>query len=179
MQKEIFLTFDDGPNEHTLKILNILKNFEAKATFFVCGKNLEKFPEIAEKVVEEKQSIGNHTYSHSINFLFPWNFKKEIEKTNQIIQRLTGERKKIFRPPWGILNPWLKRYLIRNDYKIILWDFDPKDWQGNSSKIIIKNFFKGVKEGSIVIFHDCLQTAIALPIILKKLKKENYIFKVF
>lgn len=175
MVKEIFLTFDDGPNEYTLKILEILKKFNAKATFFVCGKNCQKFPEIAKKIIKNGHKIGNHTFSHSINFLFPWNFKKEIEKTNQIIQKITGIETKFFRPPWGILTPWLKNYLFKNGYKIILWDIDSKDWRGKISDKI----FKEIKQYSILLFHDCLQTSLMLPKILENFKKEDYVFKKF
>jgi peptidoglycan/xylan/chitin deacetylase (PgdA/CDA1 family) len=169
---KIFLTFDDGPNEYTLKILEILKNFGAKATFFVCGKNLEKFPEIAKKIIENGHEIGNHTYSHSINFLFPWNFQKEIEKTTQMIQKITGKRTEIFRPPFGFLTPWLKSELLKNGYKIILWDIDSKDWKGKVSDKI----FAEIKPDSILLFHDCLPTSLILSKILATLKKEGYAF---
>jgi peptidoglycan/xylan/chitin deacetylase (PgdA/CDA1 family) len=168
---KIFLTFDDGPNEYTLKILEILKNFDAKATFFVCGKNLEKFPEIAKKIIKDGHIIGNHTYSHSINFLFPWNFKKEIGKTTQIIQKITGKRTEIFRPPFGFLTPWLKSELLKNDYKIILWDIDSKDWKGSFDEKV----FKKIKPNSIILFHDTLQTSLSLSKILATLKKEGYV----
>jgi len=179
MGKEIFLTFDDGPNEYTFKILDILKNFDAKATFFVCGKNLEKFPEIVRKIIDDGHTIGNHTYSHSINFLFPWNFKKEIGKTTQIIQKITGKRTEIFRPPFGFLTPWLKSELLENDYEIILWDIDSKDWKKYPTNLIEKEIFKKIKSNSIILFHDCLQTSLILPKILENLKKEGYVLKNF
>jgi len=169
---KIFLTFDDGPNEYTLKILEILKNFDAKATFFVCGKNIEKFPEIAKKIIKDGHEIGNHTYSHSINFLFPWSFKKEIEKTTQIIQKITGVKTRFFRPPWGVLTPWLKNHLLKNGYKIILWDIDSGDWKGKISDKI----FEEIKPYSILLFHDCLPTSLALSKILTRFKKEGYVF---
>jgi len=179
MEKEIFLTFDDGPNEYTLKILEILKNFDAEATFFVCGKNLEKFPEITKKIIKDGHIIGNHTYSHSINFLFPWNFKKEIGKTTQIIQKITGKRTEIFRPPFGFSTKGLKSYLLENDYKIILWDIDSKDWKKCPANLIEEEIFKKIKSNSIILFHDCLQTSLILPKILENLKKEGYVFKKF
>jgi len=179
MEKEIFLTFDDGPNEYTLKILEILKSFGTKATFFVCGENLEHFPEIAKEIVKDGHTIGNHTFSHSIKFLFPWNFKKEIEKTTQIIQKITGKRTEIFRPPFGFLTPWLKSYLLENDYKIILWDIDSKDWKKYPADLIERIILKKIKLNFIVLFHDCLQTSLILPKILENLKKEGYVFKKF
>lgn len=177
--KDVFLTFDDGPNDFTLKILDILKNFDVKATFFVCGKNVEHFPEITKKIVKDEHVIGNHTFSHSINFLSPWNFKREIEKTTQIIKRITEERTKFFRPPWGILTPWLKKYLFENDYQIILWNVDSKDWKKYPANLIEARIFKKIKSNSIILFHDCLQTSLVLPKILKDLKSKGYIFRKF
>jgi len=169
---KIFLTFDDGPNEYTLKILEILKNFDAKATFFVIGENCQKFPEIFKRIFKEDHSIGNHSFSHSIKFFF--NFKNEIEKTNEVIKEITGVETKIFRPPWGILPFWLKNYLSKEGYKTILWDVDSRDWKGKISDKI----FEGIKPYSILLFHDCLQTSLILSKILATLKKEGYVFKV-
>jgi len=171
MEKEIFLTFDDGPNEYTLKILEILKNFDAKATFFVCGKNCQKFSEILKKIFNEGHPIGSHSFSHSIKFFF--DFKNEIEKTNEIIKEITGTETKLFRPPYGILTPWLKNYLFKNRYKIILWDIDSRDWKGKISDKI----FEEIKPYSILLFHDCLQTSLVLSKILNGLKEKDYIFK--
>ncbi|MGB9598500.1 MAG: polysaccharide deacetylase family protein [Minisyncoccales bacterium] len=166
--KKVFFTFDDGPNEHTLKILEILKNFEAQATFFVCGKNCKKFPEILKKIFEEGHCVGNHSFSHSIKFFF--DFKNEIEKTNMIIKEILQIETKIFRPPWGFLTPWLKNYLFKNGYKTILWDIDSQDWRGKISDKI----FKKIKPNSILLFHNCQITCFFLPKILEKLKKEGY-----
>jgi len=168
--KEIFITFDDGPSEFTLKILEALKNFEAKATFFVCGKNCLKFPQVLKRISQENHSIGNHSFSHSIKFFF--DFKREIERTNQIIKEITKIETKLFRPPFGILPPWLKAYLLKNGYKIILWDIDPKDWTG---KILYKVFEK-VDSGSILLFHDRLKTSLALPQILENFKRKGFVF---
>jgi len=177
MKKEVFLTFDDGPNEYTLKILEGLKKFDARATFFVCGKNLEKFPEIAKKIINDGQRIGNHTFSHSINFLFPQNFQKEIERTSKMIEKITGYKRKIFRPPWGILTPGLKKCLLENNYQTILWDIDSGDWRKYSAKTIAKRVLKKIKSNSILLFHDCLQTSLVLPQILNELKEKGYNFK--
>jgi len=177
--KEIYFTFDDGPNEYTLKILDILKNFGVRATFFVCGKNVEHFPEITKRIVGDGHTIGNHTFSHSINFLFLWSFKKEIDKTAQIIKEITGKETNFFRPPWGILTPWLKKYLLKNNYQIILWNIDSEDWKKHPANLIEETIFKKVKSNSIILSHDCLQISLALPKILGELKNKGYIFRKF
>jgi peptidoglycan/xylan/chitin deacetylase (PgdA/CDA1 family) len=171
MEKKIFLTFDDGPNEYTLKILEILKKLNVKATFFVCGKNCQKYPEILRKILNEGHSIGNHSFSHSMKFFF--NSKKEIERTNEIIKEITGIETKIFRPPWGILTPWLKKYLLENGYKTVFWDVDSGDWKGKISEKI----FEKIKPNSIILFHDTLQTSLFLSKILENLKRENFVFQ--
>ena len=111
--------------------------------------------------------------------------KEEIEKTEEIIYKLTNVKTKLFRPPWGILRPWLKRYLQENNYKIVLWNINSYDWLQLPSKFIERSVLKKVKENSILLFHDgchgknCsrLQTVIALPSIIKELKKRNYSFE--
>jgi peptidoglycan/xylan/chitin deacetylase (PgdA/CDA1 family) len=162
-KSKIYLTFDDGPNEYTLKNLETLKKFGLKAIFFVVGKNCHKYPKILKEIVKEGHSIGNHSFSHSIRFFF--DFKREIEKTREIIKKITGIETKIFRPPYGFLPPWLKNYLLENGYEILLWDVDSKDWKGK----IDQKIFKKIKPNSILLFHDCLETSLTLPKILENL----------
>jgi len=169
--KKIFITFDDGPNEFTLKNLETLKSFGAQATFFVCGKNCLKFPQILIKILKEGHSIGNHSFSHSIKSFF--NFKNEIEKTNQIIKKIAKVNTKLFRPPYGILPPWLKCYLLKNGYKIILWDLDSKDWKGKISNKIFGN----IPSNSILLFHDRPLTSLVLPKILENFQRKGFVFQ--
>jgi peptidoglycan/xylan/chitin deacetylase (PgdA/CDA1 family) len=162
-KSKICLTFDDGPNEYTLKNLETLKRFNLKATFFVVGKSCQKYPQILKEIVKEGHLIGNHSFSHSIKFFF--DFKREIERTREIIKEITGIETKIFRPPYGFLHPWLKNYLLKNGYKILLWDVDSRDWKGK----IDQKIFQKIKPNSILLFHDCLETSLALPKILENL----------
>jgi peptidoglycan/xylan/chitin deacetylase (PgdA/CDA1 family) len=162
-KSKIYLTFDDGPNEYTLKNLEALEKFNLKATFFVVGKNCQKYPWILKKIAKDGHSIGNHSFSHSIKFFF--DFKREIEETNQIIKKITGIETKFFRPPYGFLPFWLKGYLLKNEYKIVLWDLDSKDWRGR----IDQKIFRKIKPNSILLFHDRSETSLALPKILESL----------
>jgi len=170
-KSKIYLTFDDGPNEYTLKNLETLKNFNLKAIFFVVGKNCQKFPQVLKEIVKGGHSIGNHSFSHSIRFFF--DFKREIEKTREIIKEITGIETKIFRPPYGFLPFWLKNYLLENGYTILLWNLDSKDWRGKVDQRISQK----IKSDSILLFHDCLETSRTLPKILENLKRENFIFQ--
>lgn len=182
--QKIFITFDDGPNEpYTSQILDILKEFGAKASFFVCGKNVEYFPEITKRIVEEGHTIGNHTLSHSFLLTTFGFLKKEIEKTEEIILKVTKVKTKFFRPPWGILNPQLKKYLKEKNYKVVFWDINTYDWLRPSIKFIERRIFKKIKPNSIILFHDGggskirvdrSKTVEILSLMIEKLNKEGY-----
>lgn len=184
---EVFLTFDDGPNEpYTSQILDVLKDFGAKASFFVCGRSVEHFPDVAQRILNEGHSIGNHAYSHSMVLTLTGFLKREIEKTTNIIQKITGVRTNLFRPPWGIATPWVKSYLKANKYKIVLWDINSYDWAGIPARIIEEGILKKIKSGSIVLLHDGKdaklhrnrsQTVIALPSLLQNLMSRGFICK--
>jgi len=185
--KNIFLTFDDGPsNPWTPQILDILKDFQIKATFFVCGKNIERYPKIAKRIVNEGHAIGNHSYYHSkIRSSTPL-LLKDVEKTSEVILKITSTRSKIFRPPWGIVTPWLKRYLLKNGLKLILWDIEAHDWKQPQAKIISQRILSKAKSNSIILLHDgdgikknCnrFQTVFSLPLIIKELKDKGFIFE--
>jgi peptidoglycan/xylan/chitin deacetylase (PgdA/CDA1 family) len=185
--KNVFLTFDDGPNEpYTSQILDILKKFHVKASFFVCGKNAQYYPQVTKNIVKEGHIIANHTYSHSRFLMYTGLLPKEIEKTKRIIQETTSKNSNFFRPPWGIVTPWLRKYLKTNDYKLVLYDIEAYDWRKTSAMIIVKKVLEKVKPNSIILLHDgrgtCrqsdrLQTVIALPHIIKKLRREGYKFE--
>lgn len=186
--KRVFLTFDDGPNDPiTTQILDILKEFGVKATFFLCGKCVELFPQIAIRIKEEGHVIGNHTYSHKRrNFLLLRLFSKEVEKAAKIIKGTTGVETLLFRPPWGFMRTRLRRYLGENGYQIILWDIDTKDWKRISAENIINNILSKIRPGSIVLLHDGDQTKLkanrsqtifALPMIIRNLINQGYTFE--
>lgn len=183
--KQVYLTFDDGPNEpYTSQILEILRGENVGATFFVCGKNVARYPETAKKIVQEGHVIGNHSYSHSFFSTLLGLIKKEIRETNQIIETTTGIRPKLLRPPWGLVAPWLKALVP--EMKIILWDINSRDWLKPRAEKIIKRVVKPIRPGAIILLHDGKeirggdrsQTVAALPTIIKTLKSQNYIFQV-
>ncbi|MHB1376293.1 MAG: polysaccharide deacetylase family protein [Candidatus Humimicrobiaceae bacterium] len=185
--KNVFLTFDDGPNEPcTSQILNILKKFHVKASFFVCGKNAEYYPQVTKNIVKEGHIIANHTYSHSRFLTYTGLLPKEIEKTKKVIQEITSENSNYFRPPWGIVTPWLKKYLKIHDYKLVLWDVEAHDWKKASPRTIANRVLEKVKPNSVILLHDGketyhhsdrLHTVNALPLIINKLRREGYEFE--
>ncbi len=190
-KKKIFLTFDDGPSEKfTPKILEVLKKYDIKATFFVCGKNIERYPQILRKIFEQGHKIGNHSFSHRRTFLV--NYKKEIEKTNEIIYKVLGIKINLFRAPWLICPPWIKKYLRGKNFLNISATIDSKDWKEWKAEKIVRNIEKRInnskKDKEIILFHDGKetelnfdrsQTVLSLEQILKEFLKKNYIFCTF
>lgn len=187
MENDVFLTFDDGPNEpYTSQILDILKELGAKASFFVCGKSVEYYTEVTQRIMNEGHTLGNHTYSHSIILTFTGFLKREIERTSAVIQKITGVKTNLFRPPWGVAVPWIRSYLKVNNYKIILWDIDSKDWRGGSAQDIEGIVLEKIKPNSIILLHDGKnakphhnrsQTVLALPSLIKNLHRRSFVCK--
>jgi peptidoglycan/xylan/chitin deacetylase (PgdA/CDA1 family) len=153
--KKIYLTFDDGPDEHfTPRVLDILAEWEAKATFFVCGRKAEKSPQVLQRIVNEGHSIGNHTYSHSRFLVYFGILGREIERTEKIIWKITGLKTNLFRPPWGVALPWVKNEIRRRGYKMVLWDIDTRDWKKLDGEEIARKVKVEARDGSIVLLHD-------------------------
>ena len=190
IQKRIALTFDDGPyGKATTDILNILKKENIHATFFLVGSNVKKYPDIARRIVSDNNLIGNHTYSHSrsLPYLSAKKFEKEITKTENIIASTTGIHTIFFRPPFGVLSKTMNDVLNKHKYTIFMWTVDPHDWDYKKSptNIIVSKVLQEAKPESIILLHDGRDTQIgyprdntvqALPIIIKRLKKDGYTF---
>lgn len=181
-KKVVCLTFDDGPHpEYTEKILDILKKYEIKATFFVVGENAEKYPEIVKREKQEGHEIGNHTKTHvDVCKTTAEKVEKEILQTHDIINGLCDYEIKLIRPPGGALSQRLKNTADMMDYKIILWNVDTRDWAHSSVDSIYLNVEKNCKNGSIILFHDYISgkspTVDALEKVIPFLKKEGYEF---
>ncbi|MCD4781927.1 MAG: polysaccharide deacetylase family protein [Candidatus Omnitrophica bacterium] len=154
--KKVVLTFDDGPSPvWTTKILDELKKAGIKATFFVIGHHVKKYPEIARRIVKEGHEIGNHGYAHSVMFYYkPAEIEEEIQYTEQVIHEITGVRTKYFRPPKAWLRKSIKDKIKSMGYEIILWSLNSKDWVCFNHKDIVKYISKSVRNGDILLFHD-------------------------
>ena len=172
----IFITFDDGPTtDITNQTLDILKEHKIKATFFCLGSEVEKHPEIFQRIIDEGHAIGNHSYSH----LKGWTTKNEQYLENV----LKGEaiiKSNLFRPPYGKIKR-SQVNLLNPQTKIILWDVLPGDFSpSNNVEKIISNTLNTVESGSIIVLHDnaiCGNKMLqALPFIIDKLKEKKYNF---
>lgn len=181
--KVIYLTFDDGPTpEITEWTLKVLEDFNAKATFFCIGKNIENHPDIFKKIVENGHGIGNHTFNH----IKGWKTKTSDYLTNTIkAQEIISKNHSnslLFRPPYGRIKLKQVKALAKLNYKIIMWNILSKDWDKTISKeTCLKNVIQNTKSGDIVVFHDSIKAApnmqYVLPEVLKYFTKEGFKFK--
>lgn len=175
--KNIAITFDDGPGENTLLILDLLKKHHAKAAFFCLGKNIEKHPDILKKIISEGHIVGNHSYSHSNLFDFYGRNRviSELKKTNDIIEKVTGLRTQLFRPPYGVTNPSIRKALEITKHKVIGWNIRSLDGIIKSEKKIYNRITKRVCPGGILLLHDTsLHTVKVLERLLLFLAENKY-----
>jgi len=188
-EKVIALTFDDGPSpEWTPQILDELKKSDVKATFFMVGKFVEKYPEIARRAVKEGHEIGNHTFSHPVLFFAsPDQIKKEILQAEAAIKNATGKSTTLFRPPKAWLTEERKKEIKDLGYTIVLWTLNSKDWVTFHDKHIRRYLLKRVRSGDIILFHDSggffgieggnrIQTVKTIPRLIEQLKEGGYRF---
>ena len=147
---KVFITFDDGPTpEITPWILDTLSKFDAKATFFCLGKNVEQYPELFQMILEGGHAVGNHTYSHQKGWeMRTGRYVEDVDVADNFIHS------NLFRPPYGRIKPAQARRLSER-YKLIMWDVLSRDYsQLVSPRSCLNNVVKHVKSGSIVLFHD-------------------------
>lgn len=176
-QKRIALTFDDGPSENTLSVLDLLKKYEVKATFFCIGKNIEEHSEIVRRIIDEGHVVGNHSYSHSHFFDF---FRKkklieELKKTDMLLEKFTGKKIKLFRPPYGVTNPSIRRALEVTKHKVIGWNIRSLDGVVKDENVLYNRIIKRVAPGGIVLLHDTSKYSVnVLEQLLQFLQKDNY-----
>ncbi len=170
-EKKVFLTFDDGPiPEVTEWTLAQLKKHHAKATFFCIGDNIQKHPEVFQKVIEQGHAIGNHTYNH----LNGWetsvaDYMENIKLYETEHYKLNTEHCSLFRPPYGKIKTSQAKALRKLGYKKIMWDILSMDFdQATSPEACLDNVLKNIKSGSIVVFHDSLKARKNLTYVLPK-----------
>ncbi|QSF42192.1 polysaccharide deacetylase (plasmid) [Priestia megaterium] len=180
----IYLTFDDGPTPDTLKILEILRKYDVKVTFFMLKNQMESYPDIAKKVAEEGHAIGCHGVSHDINIIYSKDGTalQEMQQCLATVKKVTGIDSKLIRVPYGSA-PYLKephRTELLSNFQLWDWNIDSEDWALRSApKIInsIKPHIQTVYQNNrtpVILFHDKSFTAQSLPQILKYIKETGY-----
>lgn len=185
-EKLLALTFDDGPDEDfTPQILDILKKYNIKATFYVIGEKVQYNKKIIKREYEEGHEIGNHTYTHINVAKQGYNkIKKEIGDTQSAVKSVTGEYPKTFRPPYRAISKDMCEIIKDNDMNIVLWSYvDARDWDNPGAYSIVKTIENGVQNGCIILLHDYnkirnpkSQTIEALESIIPDLLQKGYKF---
>ncbi|MCD8489149.1 MAG: polysaccharide deacetylase family protein [Desertifilum sp.] len=180
-ERAIALTFDDGPSpDATPEILATLERYQVKATFFVIGRHVQRYPEISQQLVAQGHAIGNHTWSHRSDRLNPQEAGYEINQASRIITQVTGVRTLLFRPPKGRLENGLVSWAQKNRYLVALWSVDSRDYQEPTPHQIVQTILRQIQPGGIILMHDGnrgrMQAAAALPELLEALKAEGYEF---
>jgi len=182
-KKELYLTFDDGPTPKITNFtLDILKKYNAKATFFCIGANIEKYPGIFQQILNDGHRIGNHTQHH----IKGWTTKtkdylKNVEEAQVEIEK-NNYKTDLFRPPYGQIKPKQGKKLIALGHKIIMWDVLSFDWEQDvSAEQCLENVISKSKSGSIIVFHDSFKASknmmYALPKVLEIFSKNGFEFK--
>ncbi|MGL4363623.1 MAG: polysaccharide deacetylase family protein [Bacteroidales bacterium] len=176
-QEGVFLTFDDGPNPKvTPWVIETLKQYNAKATFFCLGKNAEQYPEIFQHIKDNGHAVGNHTYSHQKGWgMQTGAYVEDIDLADNFIHS------PLFRPPYGRIGPNQIK-VIKERYKIIMWDVLSMDYSKYTSRTACANtVINHSRPGSIIVFHDSLKSfknlEYALPTVLEFFTKQKWKMK--
>ncbi|MBP6871884.1 MAG: polysaccharide deacetylase family protein [Bacteroidales bacterium] len=174
-EKAVFLTFDDGPiPELTDEILGILKQFDAKATFFCVGENVKRYPEIFARILQAGHAVGNHTHHH----LKGWttNYNDYIADISEAAGYINSG---LFRPPYGLMT-YRQAKILAKDYQVVMWSVLTKDYDPSVSKEeCLETAIQGMRPGAIIVFHDNVKAKekvlYALPRLLERMKEEGFV----
>ena len=176
-ERKIAITFDDGPHEMTPQVLDLLQRFNVKATFFCIGSRIEQHPEIFRRILAEGHVAGNHTYSHSKSFGFfsAEKITQEINQTNALAENLSGKKNLLFRPPFGVTTPNLRKAIRQTKQSVIGWNIRSLDTVTEDENQVFERIRKRIVPGGIILLHDTsLKTVHVLERLLLHLKSENY-----
>lgn len=176
-EKVVYLTFDDGPiPEVTPFVLDILDRYNIKATFFMVGDNVRKYPEIFEMVKSRGHRVGNHTFNHIGGFLHSIRgYLNNVEKADGYIHS------NLIRPPYGWMK-WEQYFFLRRHYQLVMWDLVTRDYSCHlNADDVFNNVRRYARNGSIITFHDSLKSIdklrTALPRSIEWLQSKGYNFK--
>lgn len=169
----IAITFDDGPSIYTEQLLDKLKECNARATFFMVGQNVRKYPDTVKRIAEMGCEIGNHTYNHvTLTELAPEQMQSEIEATNQALTEVLGQGAKTVRPTYGAVNDEVKNHVA---YPFVMWSVDTTDWQKEDAASVVNYVLETVQDGDIVLLHDIHAITVeAMMTLIPALQERGY-----
>jgi peptidoglycan/xylan/chitin deacetylase (PgdA/CDA1 family) len=188
-ENTIALTFDDGPNEpYTSQVLDELNQYQVKATFFVIGKNVEKYPDTARRIVAEGHVIGNHSYSHNANHALTEYGMRDMKRAQKVIEDTVGVTPDLYRPPYGKFTPW-ELWLVKKDSIVpMTWSVSTGELHGMSAVEVARRIVSKTRPGSIILLHDGYGTqhgygradktvtVQAAPLIIQQLQAKGFVF---
>ncbi|WP_434097366.1 polysaccharide deacetylase family protein [Streptomyces pharetrae] len=177
--KCIALTFDAGPSEHSARLLDTLRDKQVPATFFLLGKrHIEKYPELVKRMAAEGHEVASHTWDHKIlTSLDEDEIREELERPNEAIERLTGRRPTLMRPPQGRTDDTVHEICRDLGLSEVLWTVTAKDYTTNDSALIEKRVLEQAGRDGIILLHDIYDgTVPAVPGIIDALKERGYVF---
>jgi peptidoglycan/xylan/chitin deacetylase (PgdA/CDA1 family) len=179
LQREIALTFDDGPGPFTLPILHVLEHFHVRATFFEIGRNVHAYPRFTARLAQAGMVIGDHTEEHPpMAQLEASEQASELDDAASAIARAGAPRPLLFRPPYGSFSPTTLGLLRERNMVMVLWTVDTSDYAQPGVERIIYTALSGARPGAVILFHDGggdrAQTLAALPRIIERLRQRGY-----
>ena len=168
--KRIALTFDDGPHyKYTAEILDILAEYNVKATFFVVGMLAERYPELILRELAEGHEVGNHTWSHpKLSKISESELSRELLNTERVLNEIADYRPKLFRPPEGNTSKTVESVARKNDYSIVIWSVDTLDWAHTPTDKIVETVLDKTCAGSIILCHDFIGSSSPTPEALRR-----------
>lgn len=186
-RKVVALTFDDGPYPpYTGQVLDVLRQEQVKATFFVIGQNAVKHPDLVRQIAAEGHQIGNHTYQHlDLLKLDREAIAQEIDRTGQVLQEITGSQSRILRPPHGFRDPVVMEAAAERNLQVVEWSVMARDWVNPGAAVIAQRVLERTENGSIILLHDGdgvaaaasrSQTAQATGLIIRGLRERGFEF---
>ncbi|WP_340023882.1 polysaccharide deacetylase family protein [Paenibacillus sp. FSL K6-1096] len=184
-RKMVALTFDDVPDPRfTPQLLDVLRKYKVKATFFVVGSRAEKHPALVARMIREGHAVGNHSYNHpQFTKLSVNQFRTQIIRTENIIQLLAGYKPRLIRPPYGDINEQQLKWAKAHGYKLVNWNVDSLDWRGLSKAQVKHNILSRAGRGAIILQHggggrgsNLQGTLQALPDIIRTIRSKGYSF---
>lgn len=156
MLAPVYLTFDDGPTEGvTDQVLDLLAARGQFATFFVVGAQVAKYPRLVQRIIAEGHAVGNHTYTHPDGWLTRWqDYADQVERTSVLLESTTGQRPKLFRPPYGRMTP-RQAWHLRKSYRLIGWDALAYDWDSTlTAETCFRRLLFDIRPEAVLVLHD-------------------------
>ena len=178
-RRVVALSFDDGPHpEHTERILAVLREEGVKATFFLVGAEVEKYPALARAIVHDGHAVGGHSWSHRrLTGLGRQELAAELEQTAALIRDAAGVSSRLVRPPYGAMSLPLLRYAVARGWTVVLWSVESGDHLRDASPAAMRSAVRSVGPGDIVLLHeDYPHTVEALRDIIQDLKARDLAF---